>query len=174
MNYIRDYAMMVAIFSFASMAWFGWSQEEPPKSWRKYIGILTGIALLLCLLGVYLSIKNWGEATALANEQSFIYYYVFVLLEFVFAGIGAFILFQNTKGHYIAPWVCFIVGVHFFGLRFVFDDFSLNILGLLLVLVSGLSLYVSKNTKLINSTVTGVLSGIIFLGFTIFNLFRFF
>lgn len=174
MNYIRDYAMMVAIFGFASMAWFGWSQENPPESWRKFIGAGTGGALLLCLWGVYLSIKNWGEATALANDQSFVYYYVFVILEFAVAGVGAFILFQNAKGYYTAPWVCFIVGVHFFGLRFVFDDFSLNILGLLLVLVSGLSLYVSKNTKLINSTVTGVLSGIIFLGFTIFNLFRFF
>src|SRR5699024_551753 len=134
----------------------------------------TGIALLLCLLGVYLSIKNWGEATALANEQSFVYYYVFVILEFAVAGVGAFILFQNTKGHYIAPWVCFIVGVHFFGLRYVFDDFSLNVLGFLLVLLSGVSLDVSKDTKFYNSTITGVISGTLFLSFALFNLFRFF
>lgn len=174
MNYIRDYAMMVAIFGFASMAWYGWSQESPPKTWRKYIGILTGLASLLFLLGTYLSIKNWGEATALANHQSFIYYYVFVILEFVIAGIGAFVLFQNAIGYYTAPWVCFIVGVHFFGLSYVFDDFSLNILGFLLVLVSGISLYVSKNTKLTNSTITGIISGTLFLVFALINLIRFF
>jgi|SRR5690625_2232505 len=173
MTYIRDYSMMVAIFGFASMAWYGWSQDSPPKSWRKYIGILTGIALLLCLVGVYLSINNWQEATTLSDNQSLTNYYIFVVLEFVIAGLGVFILYRKAKGHYIATWVCFIVGVHFFGLRYMFDDISLHILGILLVFVSGISLYISHKTKLTNSTITGVISGTIFLLFTIFNLFRF-
>jgi hypothetical protein len=40
--------------------------------------------------------------------------------------------------------------------------------------VSGISLYVSKNTKLTNSAITGIISGRIFLVFGLFNLFRFF
>lgn len=95
MHFVRDYSMMVAIFGFFSMVWYGWSQENPPKSWRKFIGFLTGIALLVCLSGIYLSIKNWEAGTALAAGHSLNNYYVFVILEFVIAGLGVFILYRK-------------------------------------------------------------------------------
>jgi len=54
LEYIRDYAMYTAIFGMFSFVWFGWAQENPGKNWRKYIGVSSGIALLVCLIGVYL------------------------------------------------------------------------------------------------------------------------
>lgn len=172
MSYLRDYATMVAFFGFFSMVWYGWSQENPPKSWRKYIGVVTGIAILTFLGGVYLTYNNLEEATALADSTSMNYYYIFLVLEFVIAGIGVIILFRRNMKNYAAPWVCFIVGVHFFGLRYVFQDFSLHILGLLLVIVSIAAIYIAKNFKLNESTITGLSAGTILLGFAFFNILR--
>lgn len=173
MHFVRDYSMMVAIFGFFSMVWYGWSQENPPKNWRKVIGFLTGLALLVCLSGIYLSIKNWEAGTALAAGHSLNNYYVFVILEFVIAGVGVFILYRKGGMEYAAPWVCFIVGVHFFGLRYVFQDFSLHILGFILVLIASASLYLSKKLSLNKSTITGLAAGTTLLLFAGFNLFRF-
>jgi len=172
MRYLQDYATMTAFFGFFSMAWFGWSQENPPKSWRKYIGILTGIALLIFLGGIYLSYDNWGEGSALDENTAMNYYFIFLVLEFVIAGIGAFILFRRGMRNYAAPWVCFIVGVHFFGLRYVFDDFSLHLLGLLLVIISVAAIYTAKNSKFTMSTITGISAGMVLMAFALFNVFR--
>lgn len=172
MDYIQDYSTMVAFFGFFSMAWFGWSQENPPKNWRKYIGILTGISLLIFLGGIYLSYSNLGAGSALDGNASMNNYFVFVVLEFMIAGIGAVILFRKNMRNYVAPWVCFIVGVHFFGLRYVFQDFSLHILGLLLVIVSGAAIYYAKNSKYTMPTITGISAGAILMAFALFNVFR--
>ena len=170
MYFERDYSMMIAIFGFFSMVWYGWSQEKPPKSWRKYIGVLTSIALLVCLYGIYLSINNWGKGTALAEENSLNNYCIFVVLEFIIAGADVFVLSRKKWIEYAAPWVCFIVGAHFFGLRVVFQDFSLHILGLLLIIIAGMFIYFVKGSKLNNSTITGLAAGTILLLFVALNL----
>ncbi|SDK49511.1 hypothetical protein [Lacicoccus qingdaonensis] len=61
-DYIRDFTMYTAIFGIMSFAWFGWAQEAPKKSWRAYIGIASGIALIVGLAGVYLSVADWDAA----------------------------------------------------------------------------------------------------------------
>lgn len=172
MRYLQDYATMTAFFGFFSMAWFGWSQENPPSTWRKYIGILTGLGLVLFLGGIYLSYTYWAAGSALDKPAAMDNYFLFLILEFAIAGIGAILLFRKELKNYIAPWVCFIVGVHFFALRYVFDDFSLHILGLLLVLVSIAAIYIAKNSKLTMSTITGILTGTILLAFSLLNVWR--
>ena len=78
MEYIRDYAMYASIFGMFSFSWFGWAQENPRAGWRKYIGIASGIALLVCLLGVYLSVTNWNAPSALSEKSNFNSYLIFV------------------------------------------------------------------------------------------------
>lgn len=174
MNYIRDYSMMVAFFGFFSMAWYGWAQEDPPKNWKKYLFVGTGLAAILFLTGIYFSVQNWQEATTLSNTTSLNYYYIFLVLEFGIAGIGAFVMYRKNLETYIAPWVCFIVGVHFFGLRYVFDDFVLHILGILLAIISGLTLILAKKFKIRHSAITGVCAGTTLILFALLNLYRLF
>lgn len=95
MDYIRDYTMYAAIFGMFSFSWFGWAQERPRANWRIYIGIASGIALLVCLLGVYLSINNWNEPSALSDNTSFTVYLITVFIEFFVAGAGAFIIIRK-------------------------------------------------------------------------------
>ncbi|GAK02987.1 hypothetical protein JCM19037_1262 [Geomicrobium sp. JCM 19037] len=70
------------------------------EHWRKYIGIASGIALLVSLLGIYLSVMNWNEATALSEVGSLTTYLIVFYAEFIIGGIVAFLLIRANKGDY--------------------------------------------------------------------------
>lgn len=173
LEYIRDYAMYTAVFGMFSLVWFGWAQENPKQNWRKYIGVASGIALLLCLIGVYLSITHWNEATILSEKAAFTNYLIVFYTEFIIAGIGAFFLIRSKKKHYVAPWIGFIVGAHFFWLKNIFNDPSLYLLGILMIAIALISPWLSKKTGVANSAITGIGSGSILLCFSILGLIRF-
>ncbi|TDF94771.1 hypothetical protein [Paenibacillus piri] len=174
MEYIRDYAMYASIFGMFSFCWFGWAQENPRASWRKYIGIASGAALLVCLLGVYLSVTNWDAPSALSDKGAFKSYLISVYTEFFAAGIGAWILIKLKRKNDVAPWIAFIVGIHFIGLKSVFDDPGLYILAALLVAVSIVSLFASRKLQVANSAITGIGSGTILFGYALLGLIRYF
>src|SRR5690625_3076030 len=139
LEYIRDYTMYTAIFGMFSFIWFGWAQENPKKSWRKYIGIASGITLFVCLIGVYLSIKHWDAATTLSDQNSFTNYLIVFYAEFIIAGLGSFLLIISKRKNYVAPWIAFIVGTHFFWLKSIFKDPSLFILAVLMIAIAIMS-----------------------------------
>lgn len=172
-EFIRDYAMYVAIFGIFSFVWFGWAQENPRKSWRKYLGIASGIALLVGLLGIYLSVTNWHEHSVLSDMSVYRRYLVFVTIEFVLAGIGAFFLIKFKKSNYVAPWIAFVVGIHFFWLKNIFHDIGLYILGLLVVGISIISPRLAKKLKVANSAITGIGTGTVLFCFAIVGLIRY-
>jgi hypothetical protein len=174
MEYVRDYVMYAAIFGVFGFIWFGWAQENPPKSWRVSIGIASGLSLLVGIIGIYFSIHNWYENTALTLDDAFSSYVTFVVIEFVLAAIGAFFLSRYKKQHIIAPWICFIVGVHFIWLKSVFQDPSLYALAILLIGVSLLSIFLSKRKGIANSVITGIGAGFVLFCFAISGLVRFF
>lgn len=174
MEYIRDYVMYAAIFGVFGFSWFGWAQENPPKSWRIPLGIGSGLSLLVGLIGVYFSILNWDESTALSAAGAFSSYLTFVVIEVILAAVGAFLLTHYKKQYYIASWICFIVGVHFIWLKHVFQDPSLYILATLLIVVSWISIFLSKKKNISNSALTGVGAGFVLFCFAVFGLIRFF
>lgn len=174
MEYIRDYVMTAAIFGFFGISWFGWAQENPPKSWRIPLGIGAGLSLVIGMIGVYFSIQNWHESTALSSNGAYSSYITFVIIEFVLAAIGAIVLILRKKQSYIAPWICFVVGVHFIWLEKIFQDPSLYILAILFIAVSLLSVFLSKKKNIANSALTGVGAGSVLLIFAIYGLIRYF
>lgn len=172
-EFIRDYVMYAAIFGFFSLAWFGWAQENPRKSWRKYIGIASGVALLVCLVGVFLSVQNWNEASALSEKESFTQYLIVFYAEFIIAGIGVFFLIKSKYKSYVAPWVSFVVGTHFFWLADIFKDPSLYILAVLMIIISFISPRLAKKMDVPNSAITGIGSGALLFCFAILGLIRY-
>ena len=82
MEYVRDYTMYAAVFGMFSFVWFGWAQEKPRASWRIFIGLASAVALLVCLVGVYLSVKNWDAPSALSDGTAFRNYLLTVYIEF--------------------------------------------------------------------------------------------
>ncbi|OZQ68473.1 hypothetical protein CA600_06580 [Paenibacillus sp. VTT E-133280] len=173
MDYVRDYAMYASIFGMFSFSWFGWAQENPRSSWRKYIGIASGVSLLICLIGVYLSVTNWDAPSVLNDKTSFDNYLISVYVELFLAGAGASILMKCKYNDYVAPWISFIVGIHFIGLKSVFNDFSLYLLAALLVAISIVSLFISKKLKVANSAITGIGAGTVLFAFALLGLIRY-
>lgn len=174
MEYLRDYAMYAAIFGMFGFCWFGWAQENPRSSWRKYIGMASALPLLVSLVGIYLSVTNWQEATALSDSGTFTSYLIFVFIEFFIAAVGAFLFIKFKKNDFVAPWILFIVGIHFFWLKDIFKDSSLYALGTLLVIISILSIWLAKRLGVATSAVTGIGGGTVLFGFAILGLVRFF
>lgn len=174
MEFIRDYTMYAAILGFFSLSWFGWAQEKPRESWRKYLAIASGISLIVCLTGVYLSIQNWDAPSALSETDAYQTYLITVYVEFFLAGAGAAFLLLRKLGNYVAPWVAFIVGVHFIGLVPVFQDRSLYVLAAFLISDAIASLSISRKLNVANSAITGIGAGISLLIFAVIGLIRYF
>jgi heme/copper-type cytochrome/quinol oxidase subunit 4 len=172
-EYVRDYAMYASVFGLFSFIWFGWAQENPRSSWRLYLGLASGIALIICLIGVYLSVKNWEEPSALAESSAFRNYLISFYAEFVLGGAGAFVLIRKKLKAYVAPWIVFIVGIHFISLKSVFDDPSLWLLAALMVAVSIIAVRVAPKLQVANSAITGIGAGTVLFGYAILGLIRF-
>ncbi|MCS7462149.1 hypothetical protein N0M98_18585 [Paenibacillus doosanensis] len=173
MEYIRDYAMYASVFGMFSFVWFGWAQEGPRPNWRLYIGIASGIALAVCLTGVYLSVTNWEAPSALSEASAFRNYLISFYAEFALAGVGAFVLSRSKRKAYISPWIAFIVGIHFISLKSVFDDPSLWILAALMIAVSIVTVIIAPKLRVANSAITGIGAGTVLFGFALLGLIRF-
>jgi hypothetical protein len=169
----RDFAMYAAVFGFFGLSWFGWAQENPPKSWRVPLGIGSAISLLIAAAGIYLAVTHWSDATALDRNASRTFG-IIVGIEFATAGIGAGLLAWRNKKQYIAPWVAFVVGAHFLPLVWVFQDNWLYLLAGLAMAAPVLAVFLAKKMKVEISAVTGALMGVVLVVFGLRGLALFF
>lgn len=173
MDFVRDYAMYTAIFGIFGCSWFGWAQENPRPGWRLYLGMASSVSLLVGLYGAYLSITHWDADTALSAPGAFDHYLLFVFIEFLLAAAGAIVLLRKKRGDAAAPWVAFVVGIHFFWLKSVFQDSALNVLAVLLMIVAAASIFISKKLNVAPSAITGIGAGTVLLCFAVLGWIRF-
>ena len=173
MEYVRDHAMYASVFGMFSFMWFGWAQEGPRAKWRIYIGIASGIALLVCLTGVYLSVTNWDAPSTLNEAAAFREYLIIFYIEIVVSGAGAIALIRLKRQAYVAPWIAFIVGIHFISLKSVFDDSSLWLLAALMMSISIVAVFVAPKLRVANSAITGIGAGTVLFGYALLGLIRF-
>ncbi|EJL46435.1 MULTISPECIES: hypothetical protein [Brevibacillus] len=173
MECVRDYAMYAAVFGLFSFSWFGWAQEKPRPGWRNYLGMAAGAALLVCLVGVYLSVTNWHAPSALSDRTAFQRYLLLVSVEFALALAGALVLLKKRRKDEIAPWIALIVGLHFFGLKNVFADAGLSVLAVLLIVVALVSRPIARKLQVASSAITGIGVGTALFAFAILGLIRF-
>jgi hypothetical protein len=173
MEFTRDYAMYATIFGFFGMIWFGWAQENPPKSWRAWLGIGSVLSVVTMVAGIYLAATNWGAASTLTRETSIAFGIVF-WTEFILAGIGAWILAAKHKKQYIPAWIAFVVGVHFLPLAWIFQDWWLYLLTSLTTTMAIVAVIVAKKTGIAISALTGTLMGCVLLIFALRGLYLYF
>jgi hypothetical protein len=86
-----------------------------------------------------------------------------VLFEFGAAAVGAGALIVADEAAYIAPWVCFVVGVHFWSLASVLKDPFLYGLSVAFVLIAVIGALSESQTTLPASAVTGAAAGVTLL-----------
>jgi hypothetical protein len=166
-SFVRDYAVMAAVFGFAGFIWFGWAQEDPPDRWRRWLGIGAVVGGLVAIAGGLLAWQNWGPESALAVPGAQRRFGIICGIEFGLAGLGALVFALTKRLKWTAPWVALIVGVHFAPLAIIFGDAGLFVLAALIVAAVGVSVAVHRRTGIALSATTGLGTGAILVVFGI-------
>jgi len=56
-EFLRDAATTAAVLGFFASAWFGWAQDDPPRSWRRPL-VAASVIHLFPLAGRCCSIRS--------------------------------------------------------------------------------------------------------------------
>jgi len=160
-EFVRDAAVMAAIFGVAGFAWLGWAQEAPPERWRVRLGVASVISLLTGAVGGFLAWRNWGPDSALAAESARESFGVVAGVELGLSALGAVVLTVRKQARWISAWICLVVGAHFVPLAIIFHDPGLHVLAIALVLWSGAAVVAARRTALQPSALVGVGAGVV-------------
>ena len=165
--FLRDYAMYAAIFGFFAMSWYGWAQENPPKSWKMWLILGSLIGLIVTIAGLIIAIQHWNDGSVLSAPGAMQYYRIVVGVEFAIAGLGVGVLYWRKWQRYNPPWIVFVVGIHFIALATTFKDSWLYVLSALLVAIAIFSLWIGGKKTVAVSAICGILSGTVLLLFAL-------
>lgn len=163
-EFLRDAAMTGTILGFAGMVWFGWAQEAPPPGARKWLGLGSVLSVLLAIGAGIFSWRHWHDGSAI-DAVTGPRFGIVVGIEFAAAGIGAAILAARKRSELIAPWIAFVVGVHFIPLASILRIPLLFPVAVLVAVGAWLSVRVAKARDLTVSFVTGAITGSVLLLF---------
>ena len=162
---VRDAAMTALILGFFASCWFGWAQERPPAAWRSPLIAGTALSLAVSVTGAVLAWRHWSGASALSQPGAMRQYGIIVGVEFGVAAAGAAAMIFSGRSHYLAPWICLVVGVHFFPMAPVLKSPPLLVLGAVLIAVAAAAVLICKGRHLAPSAVTGAGAGVALLGY---------
>jgi hypothetical protein len=157
---VRDGAMTALILGFFASIWFGWAHEGPPPAWRKFLTAGAVLSLMVAVVGAVLAWQNWSGASALGEPGAMRRYGIFVGVEFGIAALGAAVFIRRGHTRYLAPWICLVVGVHFFPIAPVLENPLLVVLGAVLTAIAVTAVLVSRRTNLAPSAIAGAGAGV--------------
>lgn len=157
--YGRDAAMSALILGFFASSWFGWAQERPPGSWRLPLTLGAVASISVAALGGLLAWQNWSSGSALSAAGAMRMYAVTVGVEFACAGVGAALLAWRGHARHLAPWICLVVGIHFWPMAPLLEDSGLYVLGGVLVVVAVAAMLLARRTSVSPSALTGAGAG---------------
>lgn len=132
-DFARDSLFSTAWFGLMSMVWFGWAQEDPPRSWRVWLGIGSTVGVLVALAFGFLVARSWAEPTALDGRYPL--FGVLVAVEVVAAGAGCWLLHMRGADTWMAWWVAVVVAAHFVPLAWLLRDPGMAVVGAVQLLV---------------------------------------
>jgi len=161
----RDRGVTVAVEGFFAFVWFGWGQAAPPSWLVVPLAVGDGLAVLLTVAGVVLTIRSAGRLRVMAEPAVRRRYSIIVGLEFGLLGAGAAVLGATGQQQWIPAWICAGVGVHFFPLASTLANRSLRLLGGLPIAVAAAALATGLASGTAPSTVTGAGAGLCLLAF---------
>lgn len=156
---LRDGAMTVVILGFFASAWFGWAQERPPQAWKAPLAVGSMLGMTAAVMGGVIAWLNWDSGSVLNDDNVFRAYLTIVGIEFGVAAVGAAGLLVRRKAEYLAPWICLVVGVHFYPMAPVLENAGLYVLATVLTIVALSAVPLARRRGLMVSAVTGVGAG---------------
>ncbi|MCI2264249.1 hypothetical protein [Sediminivirga luteola] len=162
-DFVRDHAFTIAWFGLMAFVWFGWGQEDPPRSWRWKLGLGSAAGAALAGGFGFSVARHWDSGSAL--EGRYEWFGLLVLAEVLAAAAGAVYLIRKKRSRWIAWWVGLVVALHFVPLALLLADLSLVLLGA--IQTAGLLLLVRplRHQKQATSRLVGPLMGLTLLAF---------
>lgn len=158
-EYLRDSAMSALILGFFASCWFGWAQENPPARWRTPLIAGAIGSVLIAMTGGVLAWRHWSHMSALDQPGAMARFGIVVGIEVGLAALGAGILVLAGRSASMAPWICLVVGAHFWPLAPLLKDPSLYLLGTVLVVIAIGTLLTTRRTSVIPSAIVGACAG---------------
>lgn len=166
-EFLRDHLFTVAWYGLMCFVWLGWSQEDPPKRLRPFLGAGSVIGLGLTVWFGLQLIKRWEEPSAL--DTNLVGYIVLVAVEVVLCAVGGIVLAVKGKGRWIAWWIGLVIAVHFIPLGLILADWANLVLGAGLTTAVMLVRPRLARTDGPSSAVVGPIIGFSLLGFAILS-----
>lgn len=165
--YARDAAMSALILGFFASSWFRWAQERPPNGWRRPLAVAAVTSVVVAASGGLLAWQSWSAGSALSGDGAMRAYGVMVGVEFALAAVGAVLLVWRGQSRYLAPFICFVVGVHFWPMAPLLEEPGLYLLGGVLVAVAAGAVLLSRRTSILSSALTGAGAGTVLFLFAL-------
>ncbi|MFF4242059.1 hypothetical protein [Actinomadura geliboluensis] len=134
-DFLRDQCFTTAWFGLMAFAWFGWSQENPPRPWRIWLGAGAVLGIGLAVVFGMLTAANWDEQTAL--EGRYPWFGALVATEVVAAGTGCLHLARRATPRWMAWWVAVVVAAHFLPLALLLEDAGVAVVGVVQLIALG-------------------------------------
>jgi len=163
----RDLAVNAAILGFAAAAWFGWAQQRPPAGWAVCLSVGSVLGIIAAVGGAVAAWRCRGPAgaalSAMADPTNRRTYNLTVGAEVFTCVAGSVVLGLAGAGNFVAPWVLFVVGVHFVPLARVFRIRSLVPLAVVCALVALAATLIGRYGAAPPSAVAGAGGGLALL-----------
>lgn len=156
----RFTAFVLGVFA---AAWFGWSHGGAPTQLGTYLTVAAMLSVIVAIVGGVLTLRHRSELTAARDKAASAQYGRRVGLTYLVIGVGVAVLVVTDQPKYVAPWVGFIVGAHFWILVDVLRDRLLVPLGIVVVAVSTAAVVVGLTTSVPPNVVAGTGIGIALL-----------
>ena len=161
----RDAAMTALILGFLASCWFGWAQEQPPAAWRSPLIAGMVLSLAVSATGAVFAWRYWSGDSALSEPGAMRKYGIILGVEFGVAAAGVAAIVLRGRSEYVAPWICLVVGVHFFPMAPVLKSPPLFVLGAALIGVAAAAVLICRGRHLALSAATGAGAGMALLGY---------
>ena len=126
-DHLRDGLFELGWFGLMTFVWLGWAQEAPPRRARVWLGIGSGVGMLVATAGFVLFVANRDAPTAL--EGRYAWFGVLVGTEVVAAGVACLVLWRLGRVRWFAVAVAAVVAAHFVPLALLLEDAGLAVLG---------------------------------------------
>jgi hypothetical protein len=134
------------------------------RDWQVVVRLAGALVAVALIIAIARARRAAGSGQAAAGRLAFSRgYWVIVAVE-VAALLAGLIVINAVFGVYelSAPWIAFVVGVHFFGLGRIWDAGWLHVLGAVVAVlgVAGFVLYAVGVPSVVVALVSGVSSGV--------------
>jgi hypothetical protein len=162
----RGEVIGAAVLAFAGGAWFGWAQDDPPRSWVPYLaaGSVVSVLCWVALVGLVVR-RRTTTGSGMADPRVRRGYWMTVAVEVALIVGGNLLLAAVGHPDYDAAWTLFVVGVHFVPLARIFHARALALTGAVVAVVAVGAAVLGLASDVAPSAVAGAGGGVVFIGY---------